>query len=303
MLEKARLCVASVISLLVSTGCVHGDVTDVNQSGHTEPSGVETVVVKRGSITPTLSVRSRVAQTSRYVLESPQRGDFEPFVKVGDQVEAGQVLGRSAGEDVQSPAKARVTRVLGNEKDLPQNYPLLELEYSGFSLEVHGENFFGAAGTSKLHGKFQVREGVGPTECSSVVQAAGEADSSTGDTADLSEEQETARDGTAQVEQTKVSANPQVFLCLIAKDVPVKAGQEATVVLTALKRENVILVPVSAVAGRADVGQVYLVSGSETQKVEVKLGASDGANIEILSGLEEGATISSASPDLDPRRK
>lgn len=38
-------------------------------------------------------------------------------------------------------------------------------------------------------------------------------------------------------------------------------------------------------------------------QTEVMLGATDGAYIEILSGVNEGDTISSIPPNLDPRSK
>ncbi|MEW6977148.1 hypothetical protein [Trueperella pyogenes] len=37
--------------------------------------------------------------------------------------------------------------------------------------------------------------------------------------------------------------------------------------------------------------------------VEVSLGVSDGAYIEITSGLSEGDVISAVAPHLDPRKK
>ena len=58
----------------------------------------------------------------------------------------------------------------------------------------------------------------------------------------------------------------------------------------------------SVIAGRQDKGMVTVIKDGEEVQTEVVLGASDGAYIEILSGIEEGDIISSLPPNLDPRR-
>ena len=47
---------------------------------------------------------------------------------------------------------------------------------------------------------------------------------------------------------------------------------------------------------------VTVIKDGEEFQTELVLGASDGAYIEILSGIEEGDIISSLPPNLDPRR-
>ena len=89
--------------------------------------------------------------------------------------------------------------------------------------------------------------------------------------------------------------------CLISHEVEVKGGQNVTVVVTAESKENVLLLPVSAVAGRVKQGNVTLISDGEQKEVQVELGVSDGAYIEIISGLSEGDEVSAIPPNLDPR--
>ena len=48
--------------------------------------------------------------------------------------------------------------------------------------------------------------------------------------------------------------------------------------------------------------EVTVIKDGEEVQTEVVLEASDGAYIEILSGIEEGDVISSLPPNLDPRR-
>ena len=92
-----------------------------------------------------------------------------------------------------------------------------------------------------------------------------------------------------------------VLQCLIDKDTDVKIGQNATVVITAGTKENILLLPLSVIAGRQGKGMVTVIKDGEQIQTEVTLGATDGAYIEILSGVEEGDVVSSVPPNLDPR--
>lgn len=301
MFEKTRLCVASVMSLWMLTGCFHGDVADDEQGNESQVSELSTVVARRGTITPTLSARAQVTQLARYVVNSPERGEFTPLVGVGDLVSAGQVIGHSAGKEVLAPSDAEVVGVAKKGRDLPQNYPILELEYSGFALNVELGRFRQVVGSEGLNGRYQIPGGVGPTECAAVVQASSSTDE--GRDADSTGPGQEQTSGEQTPGRASVASNASVVSCLIDKATTVVAGEEATVVLTATTRKDVILVPVSAVSGRVEAGRVNLVRGAEVLETEVQLGASDGANIEIVSGLDEGAVVSAVSPDLDPRRK
>lgn len=101
-----------------------------------------------------------------------------------------------------------------------------------------------------------------------------------------------------------VSENAESTLqCLIGKDIDVKPGQSATVVITAETRKDVLLLPLSVIAGRQGKGMVTVINDGKQIQTEVMLGATDGAYIEILSGVNEGDTISSIPPNLDPRSK
>ena len=66
---------------------------------------------------------------------------------------------------------------------------------------------------------------------------------------------------------------------------------------------NVLLLPLSVIAGRQGKGMVTVINDGKQIQTEVMLGATDGAYIEILSGVNEGDTISSIPPNLDPRSK
>ena len=93
-----------------------------------------------------------------------------------------------------------------------------------------------------------------------------------------------------------------ILQCLISQTVDVKSGQSATVVITATTRNDVLILPLSVIAGRQSTGLVTVITpNGERVETKVTLGVTDGANIEILSGLEEGDVVSATPPNLDPR--
>lgn len=82
--------------------------------------------------------------------------------------------------------------------------------------------------------------------------------------------------------------------CTVPAEVTVFPELVAQLTISAGIAENVLLVPVTAVLGSAESGVVYVVTDPETGATEerpVTLGLSDGVNIEIVEGLEEGELV------------
>jgi hypothetical protein len=88
-------------------------------------------------------------------------------------------------------------------------------------------------------------------------------------------------------------------LCLLPLDVDVVAALPAKVGLPTASKQGVLALPVSAVSGSADRGEVSVVQGSKTRRVKVELGISDGAYVEIVSGLDAGETVLARAPGLE----
>lgn len=122
-------------------------------------------------------------------------------------------------------------------------------------------------------------DGVGPTDMIAVVSPAADENAFTG-----------------------IVPQKGILQCLISQTVDVKSGQSATVVITATTRNDVLILPLSVIAGRQGTGLVTVITpNGERVETKVTLGVTDGANIEILSGLEEGDVVSATPPNLDPR--
>lgn len=273
----------------------------------------DTITVSKGPITPTVSTRSDTVQQLSFVITLPTRGSFKGAVKNGQAIEAGTVLGWINDEEITAPVDAQVTYVASPAEDLPKNYAVLELQYQGFGILAAAKPLLKDADIQQLQGKFQVSGGVGPTDCQHIGRASasdstsvpdngesGDGDTPGHETGDSNSD--TTNNETMGTQAGPVASTDQV-ICIIGKDVDVNAGQEANLVITGTRRDNVLVLPVGAIAGRIANGKVTKVIDGKPQETAVELGATDGAHIEIISGLQEGEIVSLHAPDIDPRRQ
>ena len=87
------------------------------------------------------------------------------------------------------------------------------------------------------------------------------------------------------------TAGPSVS-CAIPADVRVFPGLTAQVIIAGGVAEDVLIVPITAVEGIAESGNVYAVlPDGSTELRPVTLGLNDGINVQIVEGLEEGDLI------------
>ena len=242
----------------------------------------DTVTVSRGTLTPTLSSQTMVVKASDFIVSSSGHGIFESYVTTGDKIAVGDIIGKVSEAEIRSPVDGTIISIISSDEIVPNNYPIATVRYTGFALNIEAENFLKILSeNAELKAKFQVFDGIGPTDAVAVVVPVSENDEN-------------------------ISTNPPtlkniVLQCLIGRDVDVKLGQSATVVLTAETEKNVLLLPLSVIAGRQGKGSVTVIKNGEYIQTDVMLGATDGAYIEILSGVDEGDVVSSIPPNLDPR--
>jgi macrolide-specific efflux system membrane fusion protein len=88
--------------------------------------------------------------------------------------------------------------------------------------------------------------------------------------------------------------------CSVPVDVTVFPGLSATMVIAGGVAENVLVVPITAVEGSAQTGNVYFVlPDGSTESRPVTLGLNDGISVEVKEGLEEGDMILQFVPGAD----
>ncbi|WP_164990583.1 efflux RND transporter periplasmic adaptor subunit [Agromyces albus] len=88
------------------------------------------------------------------------------------------------------------------------------------------------------------------------------------------------------------AASGTTVQCRVPGDVRVFPGLSAQVTISAGAADDVLVVPTTAVEGGADSGVVWLVTADGSHaEAPVKLGLSDGTNVEVVEGLAEGDSV------------
>jgi len=106
--------------------------------------------------------------------------------------------------------------------------------------------------------------------------------------------------------ETASTGTGATLSCAVPDDVRVFVGLAATIELVAGSAADVLLLPTTAVLGSADSGLVYRPSATgEPEEVRIELGLTDGARVEVRSGLAEGDQVlqfvpGAADPCADP---
>ncbi|KOX12202.1 peptidase M23 [Nocardiopsis sp. NRRL B-16309] len=89
--------------------------------------------------------------------------------------------------------------------------------------------------------------------------------------------------------------------CRVPSDLRVFEGVTGKMSIATGGAQNVMVIPVTAVRGTSESGEVIVVASDGTEEVrEVELGVSDGTSVEVVSGLSVGDQVLDPIP-LDPR--
>ena len=280
LLRKQMLLCSILFLVFTLSACSAIGQTDENNLTDSATSAEKTVSVVRGTITPTVSTQTTIVPAVPFIISSPENGIFNTAVELEEKITAGQIIGTVNGKELKSPVDGTITSIAPSNESVPSNYPVAIVQYTGFALNVEADNFLSTLPEyAELKAKFQVYDGVGPTDMIAVVSPAADENAFTG-----------------------IVPQEGILQCLISQTVDVKSGQRATVVITATTRNDVLILPLSVIAGRQGTGLVTVITpNGERVETKVTLGVTDGANIEILSGLEEGDVVSATPPNLDPR--
>lgn len=280
LLRKQMLLCSILFLVFTLSACSAIGQTDENNLTDSATSAEKTVSVVRGTITPTVSTQTTIVPAVPFIIFSPENGIFNTAVELEEKITAGQIIGTVNGKELKSPVDGTITSIAPSNESVPSNYPVAIVHCTGFALNVEADNFLSTLPEyAELKAKFQVYDGVGPTDMIAVVSPAADENAFTG-----------------------IVPQEGILQCLISQTVDVKSGQSATVVITATTRNDVLILPLSVIAGRQGTGLVTVITpNGERVETKVTLGVTDGANIEILSGLEEGDVVSATPPNLDPR--
>ena len=256
LLRKQMLLCSILFLVFTLSACSAIGQTDENNLTDSATSAEKTVSVVRGTITPTVSTQTTIVPAVPFIIFSPENGIFNTAVELEEKITAGQIIGTVNGKELKSPVDGTITSIAPSNESVPSNYPVAIMHYTGFALNVEADNFLSTLPEyAELKAKFQVYDGVGPTDMIAVVSPAADENAFTG-----------------------IVPQEGILQCLISQTVDVKSGQSATVVITATTRNDVLILPLSVIAGRQGTGLVTVITpNGERVETKVTLGVTDGA--------------------------
>jgi membrane fusion protein (multidrug efflux system) len=308
-----RLLVWAVIAAALVVLAFRGG--DTGSAGTTGPGAptVElsspTVPVARGTVTNTVSVQGTVVADSPVVVKATAAGTVRKLlVAAGSSVTAGQpvleiryeeeldpVVGTDAdGNPTSTPRPPRVRTatvpaaaagtltaldVLVDQVvavgDRVGSISPGTLSVTATLSQADQFRLLAPPGTAEI----QVQGGPAPFTCTGLTL--GQPPASTGDG--------TPDDGSGGAPSTGAGTTAR---CSVPSGVTVFAGMGATVLVQAGAAEDVLVVPVTAVQGSVQQGNVWVVGADGAQEERpVTLGLTDGEQVEVREGLTEGEQV------------
>jgi len=231
------------------------------------------------SITSVLVVHGTVAASPTFVIAAPIAGTWKPNASAvgAASVAASADLGRVGGAPVTAPAGGRVgAELVPPDSSVAAHTPLLDFIYSGFAVNliVPASQLYRLYSTATT-GTASVTSGPAGVDCTLVPV---EGDST-----------QTVGKGVSGASMT----------CLLPLDADVVPGLDANVGIRTAEAKDVLAVPVSSVLGSTQSGLVTRVRAGKSEVVKVGLGISDGAWVEVKSGLQVGDRVLPYAPGLN----
>lgn len=271
-------------------------------SGHvpgaaTGPAGGagQVVSVTQGTITETVAIDASVVASPALAVTASAGGvvALPAALRVGADVVKGNPLLSVGGHALEAPVEGTVAAVeVTDGQTVPAGLPLVVIRYVGFGLAgtVPPEDAYRILSGNPLSAKGQIRNGPGPFACPVLQQAS------------AGQGGQAAPGGGASTPPSQ-SGSPAVtvgsnLVCAIPTTVRAYAGLPATLAVNSGQVTGALVLPVSSVAGTAQSGAVEVVSPGPRRVVQVKLGVTDGAVVQILAGLHAGEKVSAIAPNL-----
>lgn len=268
---QLAIAAAALSLLVVCTGCSPGGDAETAVA----PDSVRdqaTVAVGRRDVTNVLTLDGTVVASPDLLVTSPGDGPLKRVVQDGSPpLPSGAPVGTVGGQPITLPGAGGVTGWLVPDGAIVRRaLPLATVHDVGFAVSAQvppADSYRIRAGASSA--RAAITGGPSGFECAVATGA--------------------PQDG----------QDPGV-LCLIPDGVQAYAGVPALIALRAGESLKALALPVTAVSGAADQGQVTRVTAGKTSRVDVELGVSDGSYVEITSGLSEGDVVLSHAPSLAP---
>lgn len=262
----------------------------------TKSAKVTTAAATRATIEKRIEVDGKVIPVGAYSLAFPiPPSDIvvgpniaSVNVAVGSQVGAGQVLAQLEGDDVDSarvkaPVDGVITDVKGAAGAPPPPGAIIQMRTNA----LQGEFLIGETDLASLTPGLDATATI-PVLSKSLPVKIGDLPK------DPTQTSAAAASGTG-LAGGSVSANQGAASFALLVPLPetenIRPGLTARLVLIPQRRENVVVVPAIAIVGEGSKAQVEVSVEGRNELRSVKIGLSDGRNVEILDGISEGDEV------------
>lgn len=265
-MNRVRRVMIAAVFAAIMTFCAACTATDSTASDDVEEAATPaSATVERRDITDAIALSGTVQAGQSYTISAPEDGALAT-------ADDGTLSFVSADGTtaIETPVTATsVEPLVPVGAAVPVNTPIVRVTDAAMlvTAEVTPEQVLRLGDRMAMGTRAQIEGSSGPFDC------------------DLVDSRVTASDDGTYHE-----------LCRIPADVPVVVGASAKMVIVLETHDDVLALPIEAVAGTIDHGSVYPEDGGDP--VDIGLGITDGIYVEVTSGLEEGDRVLIPSPDI-----
>lgn len=239
---------------------------------------VMTETVERRTFDTVLSLPATVVAGLAFQVTAPASGTLV-------ERDGALLVQLDSGREIRVGGGARIETLLVEPgTEVVAGLPLAEAVHEGFALRasVTGEHLLwltastggSTKGGSPVRAAGEVRGSSGPFDCGLVDPVPSSTDPSV------------------------VEEGSSFLACAVPEAVRVIAGMSGQLVVTLATHDDVLSLPLEAIAGTVDRARVSVKDGDEVVEREVTLGGSNGYLVEIVDGLREGDEVLIPSPSL-----
>lgn len=270
------LVIGAIVGSLV-TNLLKIDRDGAERNGSAVAEAPETVEVIRRDIAAVLVLDAVTAPLPEFVVPAPVNGRLQQVdgLAADDQVETGQQIAQIESQEVKAPVDASFNGWLAPDgANVTAGVPIAELRYGGFGLVA---TLPPADAYRLLEGELSATGSIlyGPSgfECPVLQRPSLSPDPS--------------------------SKSSPTIICAIPREIRAYPDIVGQVAVRSGFVADALSLPTTAVSGGADQGEVSVVAADGTVTIQkVELGVTDGAVVEIVSGLEEGMRVLADPPQL-----
>lgn len=265
-----------MIPVLLLMGCAPAPAESPRNHENTEASA-SLITPEKRSLSSVLVVSGTVESSPEFILVSPAAGVVSGLTSLDTRQEQNGLIARVGDSELRLSHAGSITELLVREGEtVAANIPVARVRYGGFGIpiSVPAAQLFRVY-EAPISARASIDSGPAGLACALVPTLPDPAPGGAGES--------TAPPGGSA-------------LCLLPLDAAVLATLPAKVGLNTGSVENVLTLPVAAVRGSAQTGQVSVVENKTVRIADVELGLSDGVSIEIRSGIDESTTVLPYAP-------